>query len=367
MTMPLPVDYFDGRSSRRQAATLDLREGNLVVGCEAGERRIPLGRVELTEPLGNAPRVLRFADDGGGYCEIRQPAAFAAWSRAVGFRPGFHDTLVVRLQSRWRWAAGALLAVALVLFATYYWVLPAAAARIAPTVPAAWTQMLSDAAMKSIDDQLLHPSRLSGERQAAIMQRIRVLADANTSVPAYRIVFRSAPVVGPNAFALPSGQIVVLDELVAIARDDDDVAAVIAHEIGHVAHFHGMRQLIQSAVVSFVVGAYLGDVSSLAASLSTLAVESSYSREFEFEADRYGGRLLLQGGSSPTRLADMLLRLEMSHAERAAGKRDKGSGDKDAKAPPAGSPPESDGIRLSEFLSTHPDTRKRVDALRAMR
>lgn len=149
--------------------------------------------------------------------------------------------------------------------------------------------------------------------------------------------------MGPNAFALPSGDIVVLDQLVELAENDDEVAGVIAHELGHVAYRHGLRQLIQSSVVSFVVGIYFGDVSSLAASFGALALESRYSREFEHEADAYGARSLLAAGLGSEPLAAMLERMEKAHAEK-GGKASRES-----------------------LLSSHPDTAERVARLRAMK
>lgn len=149
--------------------------------------------------------------------------------------------------------------------------------------------------------------------------------------------------MGPNAFALPNGDVVIFDQLIRLAENDDEVAGVIAHELGHVAHRHGLRQLIQSSVVSFVVGIYLGDVSSVAASLGALVLESRYSREFEFEADAYAARTMVAAGRGTEPLAAMLERLEKSHdASGSAGAGWSG-------------------------LSSHPETAERIARLRAMR
>ena len=49
--------------------------------------------------------------------------------------------------------------------------------------------------------------------------------------------------------ALPSGVVIVTDDLVALAKDADDVVAVLAHEVGHLEGRHGVRAVIQSALV----------------------------------------------------------------------------------------------------------------------
>ena len=60
---------------------------------------------------------------------------------------------------------------------------------------------------------------------------------------------------GPvNAFALPGGIIVVFDELVELAGDDERVLGVLGHELGHVVHRHSMRQLFQALGVGALAG-----------------------------------------------------------------------------------------------------------------
>ena len=79
------------------------------------------------------------------------------------------------------------------------------------------------------------------------------ILDSLSSDPFIRLEVRSAPQIGANAFALPSGIIVVTDELVALSEDDDELAAVIAHELGHVHHRHIMRTVIQNSAAALLV------------------------------------------------------------------------------------------------------------------
>ena len=63
----------------------------------------------------------------------------------------------------------------------------------------------------------------------------------------------------PNAMALPGGHIYVDDGLIAKAQTPDELAGVLAHEIGHVAHRDGTRTVLQTAGLSFLFGMMLGD------------------------------------------------------------------------------------------------------------
>jgi Zn-dependent protease with chaperone function len=91
-----------------------------------------------------------------------------------------------------------------------------------------------------------------------------------------------------NAFAAPGGQIVILSGLLVAAESPEELAAVLAHEIGHVAERHPMRGVLRQAGLALVVGAVVGDVSTLgvlAADLGKFLALMSYSRNDEEAAD----------------------------------------------------------------------------------
>lgn len=336
------ADYFDGRSARRHRVRLTVADGVLTVEGDFGRRTEALAGVEVSEPIAGAPRILRFAD--GARCEVGDQAALDALLAAAGHR----DSAVVRAQHGWHWALGALAAVVAAVAFGYWVVLPRAADWIAPAVPPGVARALSAHALAQLDDHLLRPSSVPEVRRQAIASGLARFGASSGPLPPYHLLFRAAPDVGPNAFALPDGTVVVFDELVALAEDDDQVIAVLAHELGHVHHNHGMRQLIQGTVVGFVVGAWFGDISSIAAGLGALVLESRYSREFEREADAFAARLLATGGASPRVLARILVRLEEAHAKRRGGKA-------------AGVDDAAPGL-----LDSHPDVAERIEALSAL-
>lgn len=328
--------YYDGRTPRRQPAELFAIGDELVARGAFGELRARRDRVDISEPMGRAPRVLRF-DDGGSF-EVADLEAFSLWLVAAGFR----DSAVVCVQKRWSWSLGSLLGAVLLVAAIYFWGLPAFGKMMAPRIPDTVLQGLSKHTLSFLDKKLLAPSRLSEARRTELTEYAGRILGQGGNLPPHRLHFRSST-LGPNAFALPSGDVVVFDQLVELANSNDEVTGVIAHELGHVAYRHGLRQLIQSSVVSFVVGIYFGDVSSMAASFGALALESRYSREFEYEADAYAARSMLAAGLGTEPLAAMLESMEKAHAE----KRGKSSG--------------------GDMLSSHPDTTERIARLRALR
>jgi predicted Zn-dependent protease len=115
----------------------------------------------------------------------------------------------------------------------------------------------------------------------------------------------------PNAIALPGGHIYVFEGLVDRSETADELAGVIAHEIGHVAHRDGTRSILQSAGLSFLFGMLLGDfVGGSAVVIGARAVlQSSYSRDVESAADRYGVELMGRAGGDPRALGAVLSRI----------------------------------------------------------
>ncbi|HEX2101968.1 MAG TPA: M48 family metallopeptidase, partial [Candidatus Synoicihabitans sp.] len=145
----------------------------------------------------------------------------------------------------------------------------------------------------------------------------------------------------PNAFALPGNIIVVTDALVTMAEDEEEIAAVLAHELGHLRAHHPVQRLLLGSTALLVLTAATGDLSTLtsfAATLPFLLLQNGYSREFESAADTFAAERLLEAGIDPARLAAILMRMDKTHDDFVS--------------------------RRFTYLSTHPATEDRVQKLR---
>jgi predicted Zn-dependent protease len=202
-------------------------------------------------------------------------------------------------------------------------VVPDIAGRLAPYVPAALERRLGDAVDRQV--RLTLVSKHLGDRlicgggpdeqpgQAALDTLVKRLARAAALPTPLDVVIVRREV--PNAFALPGGHIYVFAGLLDKAQSPDELAGIIAHELGHVAHRDGMRSVLQSAGLSLLFGMLLGDFvggGAVVVAARTL-IESSYSRAVESAADGYGVRLVAAAGGKPTALADILTRIEGDH------------------------------------------------------
>lgn len=110
----------------------------------------------------------------------------------------------------------------------------------------------------------------------------------------------------PNAFVLPSGKIGVTTGLLALVRNDDQLAAVLGHEVGHVTARHAAERYSTSAatglVLSGVQGA-AGDYAQAAGAIGGLGAQLGvllpFSRRDELEADRLGVDYMQRAGFAP--------------------------------------------------------------------
>jgi Zn-dependent protease with chaperone function len=128
-----------------------------------------------------------------------------------------------------------------------------------------------------------------------------------------RIPIRSVVVRRPeaNAVTLPGGHIYVFEGLLENARDVDEVAGVIAHELGHATNRDGARTLLQAAGLSLVFGSFLGDFVGGGAVVfaAESLLKSAYSRHKEAAADDYAVRTMQALSANPRALATFLARI----------------------------------------------------------
>jgi predicted Zn-dependent protease len=112
-----------------------------------------------------------------------------------------------------------------------------------------------------------------------------------------------------NAFAVPGGYVYVHSGLIAQARNDDEIAAVLGHEIAHVHGHHIVRQQEQTQLLNYasLVGMLISVVQPAIGSLATAASAAAtlhYRREFEQEADYNGSRYMKAAGYDPRAMLD---------------------------------------------------------------
>ncbi len=351
-TRALSAVYFDGVQAKGHAVNLYLDATTLRVLGLGIDRTEALRTVQWPERTRHGMRIAHLAD--GGSVQCADSAAWDAWSRQAGVA----ESWIVRLQKSWRAVIVCMLLLVASIVALQQWGVPLAARVIVAVTPRTADAAIGDAAQVWIDKNLMQPSKLAPQQ----LQRLR---DALTkavagmpagSVPSWNLALRSSP-LGPNAFALPNGTIIVTDDMVNMVEADDTVlVGVLAHELGHLQHRHSVRMLVQVTALGAIASLVVGDFSSLLASVPVFLGQASYSRQAEQEADAMSVAILRNAHISPAVMVTMFEKLgqwrqRKANAATAVAKTD----DKDGK---------SESSWLGIAFASHPPEQERMQFFR---
>ena len=307
------ADYFDGRTARAHPVRVHVAGDALVIVDDDGVRqRVSLASLRWPERTRHGVRLMNLPDGGSLHCD--DSLAWDTWSATAA---GRRDTIVVRVQQRWKWVMASTLALVLLLAVGYRHVLPWAARGVVALMPQSVDETVGETALDQIDASgLMAPSTLTPPEQqtmrAAFEQAVGRLPVVD--VPPHHLEFRKSG-IGPNAFALPGGAIVLTDELYRrLDGDRDMLVGVLGHELGHLRHRHGMRMLVQAATLGAATGALYGDFSTLYSQIPALLGQASYSRDAEHQADVDAVRLLRASGISPRVMAQFFVKVRQPRA-----------------------------------------------------
>lgn len=282
--------WFDGRSTTRHAVqwrldghALEVQHGGLCM-------RHPAAALQLPEPAQGADRPVGLPDGSVLWLDA---ASAAQWLPALRLAAGRRQGAAALINS---WPA--VCACVLVLVASLWWFNRDGAGLLAraalPLVPRSVDQKIGQLAWPQIDKRWLAPT-VNFERCLGLRTRFMAVAERFDAGPLVLTCARARQGSGFNAFVLPDGHIVLLDGLLNWL-DDDEVMAVLGHELGHVVHRHSMQALMRSAGLAAVAGVVLGDFSSVAVAATASLQSLAYSRDAEREADRFALEFLDAAG-----------------------------------------------------------------------
>jgi len=328
--------YFDGRTTARHPVRATAANANLEIAGEGLSVEYPLALLRVRAQAAGAPQLVLLPD--GGQLQTEAVAALEALFPHAGRH------WLRRAESGW---LASILAVAFVA-GLAAWTLkvgiPRAAETLAARLPASVSRDMGQQTLNFLDTVFCTPTEVPMKRQQAIDKELARVVRGVPRWGDYHIEFRHCAGIGANALALPDSTIVMTDDLVELAASDLELAAVLAHEVGHVVHRHPMRMSLQAAGVGIVMAGMFSDtiaLTGLAAALPSLLIESGYSRAFEDAADEFALEKLREVGIPRRHFADILEKLELAHGERKA----------------------VDGDAF-DYLSTHPASVSRIERAR---
>ncbi len=322
-------------------------EGRQVVATEHGPK-------SDTEPkefcFSLAPETLSFAGDEGSTIALRNDDGAVLYVDRNLVEPllkGFagaelllrldQENQRVKLSARKAWfglagLAASIVLVCLVAVKMLNWGVD----RVVDRIPVAWEEKLGTLVAQSFDDVKVEDPAVV-EPVRAVLDR--VLSSLGENPYQFKLMVVKDPQV--NALAAPGGQVVVFTGLLEKADRPEELAGVLGHEVQHVLGRHGLRKMAHAVKWQALAAVVVGDVGRVQQVLLGQAPEFiglSYGRGLEEEADLEGCRLMVAADIDPQGLTDFFQTLSKE---------------------------ETSGVKMPEFLSSHPETEHRVAAINA--
>lgn len=316
--------FYDGLTARPHEVEASLSDGEVAFEVEGRRHVWPAAQVKI-DRLGELIRVSLPGD------AARLQVANADWptegpwasAGAQESMRGREIRLIVGL---------ALVGVAVLGFV--FVGMPAASGPLARATPPAFERQIGE----NFEDQLdLAMKPCAGVAGQDALYELGDRLEGSDSEP-FNIRVRAVQAPFANAFALPGGAVLVTDDLIDMAKNPDELSAVIAHEVAHVEKRHVMQAVWRSLGLGLVLDAVVGGGTGAGQQAVLLAgsfTDLRYSREAETEADDLGRELLHQHGLSSLGMAPFFERLAA-----------KGEG--------------ADAAAVKELISSHPDALRRA-------
>ncbi len=338
---------FKQGASAQYAATVALMHGGLItlqvhdvepavcISC-------PIQAATVAPALGSIPRTLTF--EGGWIFTAHEQTElnlFLDEHLKIG--------LAHRFERNSRWIFGGIIGTIAFVVGLYVFGVPALTNAITRSLPEVAFESAGKQSLSTLDTMLFKPSHVSAERQAALSARFERLLGQQSTTRHKKPVLLFRDMQGiPNAMALADGSVVITDDLIKLLQSDDQIDAVLYHELGHVHGDHVMKAAVKSSLVSLALAVMVGDSSNMADVFTggaSLVLMMDYSRDMEREADEFAAVQLQRTTGTVAPFVTAFRLLESSTTKPNTTSR------KD---------------NTPQWLNSHPDTESRIEHILAV-
>lgn len=365
---PISGIYYDGKTSRIVGSYLLVSDDGTANLDGVSLQSFQVSDLDIPARVGNSACMLSLPM--GGFFETRENDKVDVLRRKIASEQRFSLHRIER----------APLLICVLLFCSilgaYLLIdkgVPYASEKLAHQLPPEWSARLGDGVLSQLDKLYLSPTNLPLERQSELRQLFSQYLPESEGFD-YVLHFRKGDLIGPNALALPNGHIVVTDELVALADNDEQILSVMLHEFGHVEHRHSMRMVLESSGVALLFTMFIGDAEFVLESIAavpSIFLQARFSRDHEWEADGYALERMQEQGLDPKHFSDIMRKLTFTpkldletsskhkSKDEAIVSAETVEGSSSQTERPEGS--SNDDAKLLRYLSSHPDSADRID------
>lgn len=350
-TKPYNAEFFDGKSAAARMVHVVVWRDSLVITQNAvPDLRWPLKNIELVSG-GKPGQALRLKLRGNHGSRLTLPEGVTA-DTLLATAPSL---LYAHKRRFWTGAAiavAAVLAVAIAAYATLA-VAPQALARF---IPDNIVNSFADGLEKSVIKSSRRCNSTAG--QDALNKIARRVVSGVEDPPTFSLRVFDIRKQGTkklvNALALPGGRMVFSAGLIEKAESADEVAGVLAHELGHVAHRHPEAAIVrvyglQMFLSLFTTGQGADTIGNIAGVLAALR----YSRAAEIEADAYAVKALNNSRVDPKGLQMFFVRMQKNKTAAKTSKQSKENSALQKQFEP-----------FADLFSTHPGSDDRIASIK---
>lgn len=343
--------WYAPRSAKRCSAKLNIYDAVFKLEVEDGILyQGSLSSLKVSSRLGNVERKLTL-EDGSVFATYENDKIDDYFKDVKNVNSILHT-----LESHLGLTFVALFTTLLVGFVFFKWGIPWTSKHIAHALPHKTNLLIAKNSFKFLDKYILDESNLSKERKEEIRKhfKVKLLPLNENKEVEYKINFRAWNQDGlaiPNALALPSGDIILTDKFVKLCKTQEEMDAVMLHEMGHVVHRHTLEMVIEGTFMSVAVMVIAGDsnvMADMGIGIGSLLASSNFSRDHESEADSYAFKKMLTVHIDPASFSNIMERM-MAYIEEERQLPKKKKKSKKVKKD------------MFDYLSSHPSTQKRIE------
>jgi Zn-dependent protease with chaperone function len=325
--------YYDGKTSQPYDAQVSVLGNFMTISYENGQVAWSIMQIDYSSFTGKGKTMLKYGEFPHQYLEF--PSDSPLFSILQNYLPK-------RREGFWAFAnelagagvLGALITIAIfvsIAGSVYFLLLPKIAEYAASQIPIEAEVELG----KQFYDSFVGGMEIDKERSKEL-QAFAKKMDFQTEYPLKFTVVKDKQV---NAFALPGGNIVVFDAILAKMKTPEELAALLSHEVTHVKERHSLKGLARGLAGSMVVSVLIGDmnaIGNLLVSQASNIYELGFTRDMEKEADLEGLEIMYHNNLDPKGMINLMERLHEEEKKYGVDK-------------------------MPAYLNSHPLTKERID------
>lgn len=321
------VRYFDGVAMQAQTVEITLSNDTLIIQTTDLTVEWPVAELKILDlPHEGKPCIIGCIAQQGARLLVTDAAFYAQLIERI---PDQHIQKS-HVHHHWRHLL-MFSAIAVVLLGLAVWSVPFFAPTIARNIPHSWDDALGKFTIEQITAGYQECTDPKG--RAALNVMIAKLTQHQNLERPFDI--KVVDMDDFNAFAVSGFHLVIMKGLIDTAKNSDEVAGVMAHEMAHSIQHHPTAGLITDLGIRIIIGSAIGNFPDAGIAL----LNFRYSREKEYEADKIGVKLLNEANLSAEGLAGFFETI-IKHV--------------------------GDEPKFLEYISTHPSTSDRIERVRQM-